>query len=156
MSEKNFRPNIVALVCTYCTYTAADAAGSARMQYPATVRVVKYACTGKVELRHILAAFEAGADCVMVSGCEVGDCHFLEGNLRAKERVDYAKGLLDEMGLSGRRLEMFHVGASDAPGWVRAALEMTERALELGPNPLRGREASGRANALADLDLAVA
>jgi coenzyme F420-reducing hydrogenase delta subunit len=154
--EGPWQPVVVALVCTFCTYTAADAAGSARMEYPATVRVVKFMCTGKVEVRHILAAFEAGADAVMVSGCEIGDCHYLEGNLRAKERVEYAKGLLGEVGLGGGRLEMFHVGASDAPGWVAAVRQMTDRARQLGPNPLRGRPREGHQSALAGLSLAVA
>jgi F420-non-reducing hydrogenase iron-sulfur subunit len=67
----------------------------------------------------------------------MGDCHFLEGNLRAKERVAHAKNLLDEIGLDGRRLEMYHIGASDAPNWAKAVREMTQRAQELGPNPIR-------------------
>jgi coenzyme F420-reducing hydrogenase delta subunit len=132
-----YEPKIVALICTFCTYTAADMAGSARMQYPATVRVVKYLCTGKIDIMHILEAFEAGADAVMVSGCEIGDCHYLEGNLRAKERVEHAQKLLDEIGLGSRRLKMFHIGASDAPMWRDAVKEMTDLALELGPSPLR-------------------
>jgi len=134
-----FEPKILALVCTYCTYTAADMAGSARIQYPSTVRIVKYLCTGKVDVLHILKAFEAGADAVFVSGCEPGDCHFLEGNLRATERVEYTKGLLDEIGLGGRRLEMYYIGASDAQLFAEAVKEMTARAIELGPNPLRGK-----------------
>ena len=69
----------------------------------------------------------------------MGDCHFLEGNLRAKERVAYAKLLLDEIGLDGQRLEMYHIGASDAPNWARAVREMTDRARELGMNPIRRR-----------------
>ncbi|MDD2901675.1 MAG: hydrogenase iron-sulfur subunit [Syntrophales bacterium] len=131
-----FTPKILALVCTYCTYTAADMAGSARMQYPATVRIVKYLCTGRIDILHILKAFEAGADAVMVSGCEAGSCHFLEGNLRARERVEYAQKLLEEAGLDGR-LEMFEVAASDAPKWVAAVKEMTQRVEALGPSPLR-------------------
>jgi F420-non-reducing hydrogenase iron-sulfur subunit len=67
----------------------------------------------------------------------MGDCHFLEGNLRAKERVAYAKQLLEEIGIDSQRLEMYHIGASDAPNWARAVREMTDRARELGPNPLR-------------------
>jgi coenzyme F420-reducing hydrogenase delta subunit len=63
-----FEPKIEAFVCTYCTYTAADMAGSQRLQYPPTVRMVKYLCTGKVEIVHILKAFEAGADAVFVGG----------------------------------------------------------------------------------------
>ena len=135
-----YTPKILALVCTYCTYTAADMAGSARMQYPANVRIVKYLCTGRIDILHIMKAFEAGADAVLVSGCEAGSCHFLEGNLRARERVEYAKQLLEEIGLGGR-LEMFEVAASDAPKWVEVVKEMSQRALELGPSPLRRGEA---------------
>lgn len=131
-----FSPKILALVCTYCTYTAADMAGSARMQYPPNVRVVKYLCTGRIDILHILKGFEAGADGVMVSGCEAGSCHFLEGNLRARERVEYAKHLLDECGIGGERLEMFEVAASDAPKWVQVVREMVERIKALGPSPL--------------------
>jgi len=69
----------------------------------------------------------------------MGDCHFLEGNLRAKERVAHAKEILDEIGMDGRRLEMYHIGASDAPNWAKAVREMTERARELGANPIRRR-----------------
>jgi coenzyme F420-reducing hydrogenase delta subunit len=67
-SEDDQDWKIEAFVCTYCTYTAADMAGSQRLQYPTTVRVVKYLCTGKVEVVHILKAFEAGADAVFVGG----------------------------------------------------------------------------------------
>ena len=66
--EAGFSPKILALVCTYCTYTAADMAGSARMQYPANVRIVKYLCTGRIDIIHILKAFEAGADAIFVGG----------------------------------------------------------------------------------------
>jgi len=135
MPEK-YEPLIIAFICTYCTYTAADMAGSMRLQYPPNVRVVKLLCTGKVDVLYLLEAFNCGADVVMVSGCEIGDCHFLEGNLRAKERVEYAKTLLDELGLGAERLEMFHIGASDAPKWAAAVETMTRRALELGPNPV--------------------
>lgn len=68
MAREEPEPKIEAFVCTYCTYTAADMAGSQRLQYPSTVRIVKYLCTGKVEIVHILKAFEAGADAVFVGG----------------------------------------------------------------------------------------
>jgi len=64
----NFTPKILAYVCTYCTYTAADMAGSARMQYPGTVRIIKYLCTGRIDIIHILKGFEAGADAIFVGG----------------------------------------------------------------------------------------
>ena len=68
VTKEEFEPKIEAFVCTYCTYTAADMAGSQRLQYPPTVRIIKYLCTGKVEIIHILKAFEAGADAVFVGG----------------------------------------------------------------------------------------
>ncbi len=135
---KDFQPKIEAMVCTYCTYTAADMAGSQRLQYPSTVRIVKYPCTGRISIVHILKAFEAGADAVFVGGCEVGSCHFVEGNLRATERVAYTKKLLEETGLSSDRLDMFYIGASDPHGFVNAVKEMTDRVAEMGPNRLKG------------------
>ena len=142
MAEDGFEPRILALVCTYCTYTAADMAGSMRLQYPPNVRVVKLLCTGRVDILHLLNAFQSGWDGVMVSGCEIGDCHFLEGNLRAKERVDHAKTLIEESGLEPERLEMFHIGASDAPKWAEAVEMMTQRIKELGPNPVQNQIAA--------------
>ncbi len=63
-----FEPKIIAMICTYCTYVAADMAGSLRLQYPHNVRIIKYLCTGKVDIQHILKAFEGGADALLVGG----------------------------------------------------------------------------------------
>lgn len=132
-----FEPKVIAFCCHYCAYSAADLAGSMRMEYSPNVRIIRLMCTGKVDTLHLLKAFEDGADAVFVAGCEEGDCHFLEGNLRAKRYVKQAKKLLEEVGIEGERLEMFNIGASNAPLFVTACNEMTERARHLGPNPLR-------------------
>jgi F420-non-reducing hydrogenase iron-sulfur subunit len=132
-----FEPRVVAFCCQYCAYAAADLAGSMRMEYSPSVRIVKLMCTGKVDTLHLLKAIEDGADTVFVAGWEEGDCHFLEGNLRAKQRVKQAKRLLEEVGIEPERIEMFNMGASDAPLFAATANEMTERARRLGPNPLR-------------------
>ena len=63
-----FEPKIVAMLCTFCAYTAADMAGSMRLQYPHNVRVVKLACTGRIDALHILKTFEAGTDGILVGG----------------------------------------------------------------------------------------
>ena len=136
----DYTPQILAFICTYCTYTAADMAGSMRLQYPPDVRVVKLLCTGRIDVKHLMGAFEAGADAVMVSGCELGDCHFREGNYRAVKRVAQTKQILADCGLEPERIEMFHVGASDAPGWAEAVKEMVGRAKRLGPSPLRSEK----------------
>lgn len=140
-SGTDFEPVIVAFCCQYCAYAAADLAGSSRLQYSPSVRVVRLLCTGKTDPIFFLKAFEGGADGVFVAGCMEGNCHFLEGNLRAKKRVQYAKRILDEIGLNGERLEMFNMSAGEGPKFAAAADTMTARIKELGPSPLRGVEA---------------
>lgn len=133
----DFEPKIVAYCCTYCAYSAADLAGSMRLAYPPNVRVIKIQCTGRVEPILLLRALEEGADAVMVCGCNIGDCHFVEGNVRGKRWVRYAQKLLAEAGLPPQRVEFFHVPASAGPRFAEVVAEMTERARQLGPNPLR-------------------
>jgi len=133
----DFEPKIVAFCCHYCAYSAADLAGSMRLQYPPNVRVVRLLCTGKVDPIFFLKAFEGGADGVFVAGCMEGDCHFLQGNYRAKKRVHYAKKLLDEVGIGGERLEMFNMSAGEGTKFAAAVEAMTERIKKLGPSPLR-------------------
>lgn len=134
MSEK---PLILAFCCHYCAYAAADLAGAMRLQYPDNVRVLRLPCTGKVEVDHILAAFERGVDGVMVAGCLEGGCHFLEGNLRARKRVDRAKQILSEIGLEPERLEMYNLSSAEGARFAAIVTEMSERLAKMDPSPLR-------------------
>lgn len=120
-------PKIIAFCCHYCAFAAADLAGTMRQQYPPDVRIVRLPCTGKVDVNMILQAFVAGADGVMVAGCEEGSCHFIHGNLRAWKRVEYAKRLLAETGINPDRLEMYHIAASQGPLFAQRAREFTEK-----------------------------
>ena len=133
----DFEPKVVAFCCEFCAYAAADLAGSMRLEYPPNVRIIKLMCTGKIDILYLLKVFESGIDAAFVAGWEEGNCHFLEGNVRAKQKVAYTKKLLDEIGIGGQRLEMFNMGASDAQKFVEAVQEMAKRARELGPNPLK-------------------
>lgn len=133
-------PQVVAFCCHYCAFAAADLAGTMRLSYPSNVKIIRVPCTGKADILYLMRAFEDGADAVFVAGCLEGNCHYLEGNLRAKKRVQYLKRLLDEIGVGGERLEMFNMSAAMAQRFAEAANEMTERALRLGPSPLRKRE----------------
>jgi coenzyme F420-reducing hydrogenase delta subunit len=130
-------PLILAFCCHYCAYAAADLAGSMRLQYPENVRILKVPCTGKVEVDYLLAAFERGVDGVIVAGCLEGGCHFLEGNLRARRRVERAKQLLDEIGLEPDRLEMFNLSSAEGARFAEIITEMTGRLATMGPSPLR-------------------
>jgi coenzyme F420-reducing hydrogenase delta subunit len=91
-----------------------------------------------VDILLILHAFENGVDGVYLAGCLEGECHFLKGNLRAKKRVQYVKGLLEEVGIGGERVEMFNMSASQGQRFAQVAQEMTDRVRALGPSPVRG------------------
>jgi coenzyme F420-reducing hydrogenase delta subunit len=130
-------PQIIAFCCDYCAYSAAALAGSKRMQYPAGVRIIPTPCTGKIEMEHILDAFEKGIDGVLVVGCLEGGCHFVEGNLRARRRTDRVCEVLDEIGLGAARLKMVNLSDSMASEFVQNLEEMLATARALGPNPLK-------------------
>jgi coenzyme F420-reducing hydrogenase delta subunit len=130
-------PLILAFCCHYCAYAAADLAGSMRLQYPGDVRVLRLPCTGKIEVNYILAAFERGVDGVIVAGCLEGGCHFLEGNLRARRRVERAQKILAEIGLEPERLEMFNLSSAEGTRFAEIVTAMHERLCRLGPSPLR-------------------
>lgn len=136
MTEQ-FEPKIIVFCCNYCSYNAADLAGSIRMSYPSNIKVVLVPCSGRVDPIYLLRALEDGADGVCVTGCMEGDCHFLTGNIKAKKRVEYIANMLDEMGLEQDRVQMFNISASDAPEFARVAKMMTERIRALGPNSLK-------------------
>ena len=132
MENKNSDLEIIAFCCQYCAYAAADLAGSMKIQYPPEIKIVRIPCTGKIDELYLLKAFESGADGVMVAGCEEGNCHFLEGNIRAKKKVGYTQGLLSEIGIEKERLEMFNLSASQGKKFAQIANEFTERIKKLG------------------------
>jgi F420-non-reducing hydrogenase iron-sulfur subunit len=131
-----FEPVIVGLCCHYCAFAAADLAGSMRLQYPPNIRIVRLPCTGKVDVIHILRAFEDGADGVFVAGCLEGNCHFTKGNIYAKRRVYYAKKLLAQVKIEPERVEMFNLSSSEGPRFAEIARLMTDRIKRLGPSPV--------------------
>jgi len=91
---------------------------------------------GKIQAR-IMAAFEQGADGVIVAGCLEGGCHFQEGNLRAKQRVATARQVLEEAGIEADRLEMFNLSSAEGNTFAQIVETMTRRLKDLGPSPLR-------------------
>jgi len=136
-ADSGWEPDIIAFCCDYCAASAAVLAGSKRMQYPSAVRIIPSPCTGKVEMEHILEAFEKGVDGVLVVGCLEGGCHFLEGNLRARRRTDRVREVLEEIGLGSGRLKMVNLSDSMASEFVQNLQEMLATAKALGPNPLK-------------------
>jgi coenzyme F420-reducing hydrogenase delta subunit len=137
MNRENSEPTIVAFCCHYCAYAAADLAGSSRLQYPPNVRIIRTPCTGRLEVDYFMKAFENGADGVLVAGCEEGSCHFKEGNLLAKRRVNYTRNLLSEAGLEAERLRMVNVSAASAQKFAEIVRDMVETVRNLGPARLK-------------------
>jgi len=134
MAEKNeFVPRITAFVCNWCTYAGADLAGTTRLQYPATVRVIRVPCSGRIDPLFILKAFEKGADAVLVSGCHPGDCHYMSGNYYARRRWAVFPKLLEFAGIEPERLTFTWVSASEARKWADVVAEVTERVKTVGP-----------------------
>ena len=133
----NLHPIILAFCCHYCAFAAADLAGSMRLQYPDSVRVLRFPCTGKIEVNYIMEAFENGVDGLIVAGCLEGGCHFQEGNLRARKRVERARELLKEIGLEPERLEMFNLSSADGARFAEIVIIMHNRLRKLDPSPFR-------------------
>ncbi|MHA1209704.1 MAG: hydrogenase iron-sulfur subunit [Candidatus Freyarchaeota archaeon] len=137
-SEKEeFDPKIVAFCCNWCSYAGADLAGVSRFQYPPTIRVIRVMCSGRIEPVFILKAFEAGADGVLVSGCHIGDCHYIDGNVNAEKRVKATMKILDLIGLGSDRLRLEWISASEGMKFAEVVRDFTEKIKELGPSPLR-------------------
>jgi F420-non-reducing hydrogenase iron-sulfur subunit len=138
-NTRTWEPEIIAFCCNYCAYAAADLAGAKRMQYPPNVRIIHSPCTGKIEMEHLLAAFEKGVDGVLIAGCLEGGCHFQEGNLRARKRSDRIRDMLDEIGVGRDRLIMVNLSAAMAPTFVQRVQEIVQTVRAMGPNPLKAK-----------------
>lgn len=133
----DFEPRILAYCCKYCAYAAADLAGSMRLDYPANLKIIQVPCTGRVDVLHLMKALEEGADGVCVAGCMEGECHFINGNLKVRKRVEHVKKILSSIGMEPERVEMFNLSSAMGPRFAEIAAEMTERIRQLGPSPIR-------------------
>ncbi|KMY65787.1 heterodisulfide reductase subunit MvhD [Desulfocarbo indianensis] len=131
--SSEFEPKILAICCQWCSYAAADLAGTMRLQYPANIRIVRVPCTGRIDILHLLKPFEEGVDGVFVSGCLLDDCHYVNGNYKCTRRVAYAKRLLEQLGVEPERLEMYYNSSAMGPQFAQTCIDFTQRIKELGP-----------------------
>jgi coenzyme F420-reducing hydrogenase delta subunit len=131
-------PEITVLTCAYCGNVPVELAGLQRIAYPAAVRVLPVPCTGSVGIGDLLKALEQGADGVLLVACPEGNCHHLNGNLRAARRLKQARVLLQQAGLAPERLALEHLGVGQAQAFADAVSAMAERIRKCGPS---GKEA---------------
>lgn len=133
-------PRIVAFLCNWCSYAGADLAGISRIQYPASIRVIRVPCSGRVDPFHILKALQSGADGVLVSGCHPGDCHYLTGNYVARRRFAVLHDLLEFAGFDPGRVSFSWVSAAEGERFAEVVREVTAKVKALGTSRKLAKE----------------
>lgn len=117
---------IVAFLCTWCSFAAADKAGLKRLPVPAEITIIKVNCSGRVEPTLILEALHQGAAGVMVMACHPGDCHYQQGNLRAQCRALLLVRLLPQMGIPAERFRFLSLASAEAEHFAQATDEFAQ------------------------------
>ena len=134
--KRLFEPKIVGFLCNWCSYAGADLAGTSRIQYPSNVRIIRVMCSGSVDSVYILRALFEGADGVFVGGCHPGDCHYRDGNYKARRRMVLLKDILNTLGLEQERVWLRWISASEGQRFAETMRTMTDEIKKLGPNPI--------------------
>ncbi len=128
-----FEPVIVGFVCNWCSFRAADSAGTARMKYPPNIRLIRLMCSGRLDPTFVIKALASGADGVMVGGCHLGDCHYVEQNYKTMRRFKLLKRTLTQMGVEPGRIKLVWASASESLQLVEEFKKFTEEVRALGP-----------------------
>lgn len=134
---ETFEPRILGFLCNWCSYAGADLAGVSRISYPTNIRIIRTMCSGRVDPLHVLEAFRQGIDGVLVTGCHIGDCHYMTGNQACEKRVKFLKETLNQVGIEPTRLRLEWVSASEGGKFSKVVKEFVEEIKQLGPSPLR-------------------
>lgn len=135
--EAPFEPVIINFCCYWCSYTGADLAGTSRIQYPPNARIIRVQCSGMIPTSLVFETLLGGADGVLVCGCHPGDCHYLEGNLRAKNRADAVALMLEDYGIEPERFRLEWVSAAEGQRFAEVVAAMVEQVRAVGPSPFR-------------------
>jgi F420-non-reducing hydrogenase iron-sulfur subunit len=137
MANEDFEPIIIGFCCNWCSYAGADLAGVSRLQYPTNLRIIRVMCSGMVHPNLVIDALTKGADGVLICGCHIGDCHYLEGNLKTEGRKEAIELMLEDFGVEPERFRLEWVSASEGPQFAEVVREMSEAVRELGPSPYK-------------------
>ena len=134
MSEQQaYEPKIVAFLCKWCSSAGSDLAGVSRIQYPANATPITVPCTGAISPMYIMSAFNKGADGVLVSGCHIGDCHYIEGNYLARRKMQLIMQLLEFIGVEPNRFRMSWVSAAEGAKFAQVITDFVDDLKPLGP-----------------------
>jgi F420-non-reducing hydrogenase iron-sulfur subunit len=131
--KSDFYPSIVVFCCNWCSYAGADLAGVSRFQYPTNIRIIRVMCSGRVDPAMILKAFKNGADGVLISGCHIGDCHYISGNEYTRDRFERLYNIImKQIGIE-KRVRLEWVSASEGKRFAEVITEFTNQIQALGP-----------------------
>ena len=133
MSDPIFEPKIVGFCCNWCSYRAADLAGTARIKYAPNVRILRVMCSGRVDPSFVLKALASGADGVLVAGCHPGECHYIEQNYKAMRRYHLLKHTLAGLGVEPDRVRLLWASAAEGQQFAEAIDKLVEDVRKLGP-----------------------
>lgn len=128
-----FEPVMIGFTCNWCSYRAADLAGTARLKYPPNVRLIRLMCSGRLDPAFVLKAFAEGADGVMVSGCWPGECHYIEQNIKALRRLSLLRRVTESMGIEPARLQLLWASAAEGQRFATEVSRIVEEVRALGP-----------------------
>lgn len=153
MTDETFEPKIIAFLCNWCSYRAADLAGTSRIKYEPNVRILRVMCSGRVDPTFVLKAFALGADGVMIAGCHPGECHYLEQNYKAMRRFEMLRHTLRALGMEDQRIRLQWASAAEGNVLAAAITEMVGQVRAIGPLswPNFWSEDGGHAEAIARL-----
>lgn len=132
MSE-NFEPVIIGFTCNWCSYRAADLAGTARVKYPPNVRLIRLMCSGRLDPAFVLKALAEGADGVLITGCHPGECHYLEQNYKALRRYLLLRRTLAGLGIEPGRVKLVWASAAEGVRLAQEIATLVEEVRALGP-----------------------
>jgi F420-non-reducing hydrogenase iron-sulfur subunit len=131
--KSDFYPSIVVFCCNWCSYAGADLAGVSRFQYPTNIRIIRVMCSGRVDPAMVLKAFKNGADGVLISGCHIGDCHYISGNEYTRDRFERLYNIImKQIGIE-KRVRLEWVSASEGKRFAEVITEFTNQIQALGP-----------------------
>lgn len=130
---ESFEPKIVGFFCNWCSYRAADLAGTSRATYAPNLRIIRVMCSGRIDPTFVLKAFSLGADGVMIAGCHPGECHYLEQNYKTMRRVSMLRHTLSPMGIDGSRLHLVWASAAEGQLLAREINRIVRQVARLGP-----------------------
>src|SRR3989337_2484789 len=123
-TRENADKKIIAFCCNWCSYAGADFAGVSRMQYPTSVRIIRTMCSGRVAAKFVERAFRNGAAAVLVAGCHLNDCHYINANYQTKKRVENLWSKLEKLGLDKNRLQLAWISAAEGEKFASKIREM--------------------------------